>query len=116
MDKMFGLNSFSYPQIPSFSRIPLLHSQPNLPPPFFPPKISKRTHPRFLLSAQTSSSSSPTQEPSEPAREMKNEFPITVVAPSRRTCDRKHPPNSDNASRPIHSSRKMKYYRISISQ
>ncbi|KAG6763447.1 hypothetical protein POTOM_030863 [Populus tomentosa] len=74
MDKMIGLNSFLHPKIPSSSRIPLLHIQPNLPLPSFPLKISKKTHLRFLLSAQTNNSSSnPTQEPKEPAQEINYE-------------------------------------------
>jgi hypothetical protein len=72
MDKMIGLNSFLHPKIPSSSRIPLLHIQPNLPLPSFPLKISKKTHLRFLLSAQTNSNN-PTQEPKEPAQEMNYE-------------------------------------------
>ncbi|KAF9676584.1 hypothetical protein SADUNF_Sadunf08G0017500 [Salix dunnii] len=46
--------------------------QPTQPPPLFVPlRISKRTHPRFILFAQTSNN--PTQEPRETAREMINE-------------------------------------------
>ncbi|KAL9365683.1 hypothetical protein Peur_043556 [Populus x canadensis] len=73
MDTMIGLNSFLHRKIPSSSRIPLLHIQPNLPLPSFPLKISKKTHLRFLLSAQTNNSNNPTQEPKEPAQEMNYE-------------------------------------------
>lgn len=68
---MLGLDFSLHPQIPSFSRTPLLHPQPTLPPASFPLKISKKTHPRLVF-AQTNNNNDPTQEPKEPEQEKKN--------------------------------------------